>query len=366
MQITDLKLRNFRNYADCEVLFHPGLNFIAGRNAQGKTNLLESLIYLSLTRSHRVIDDRKLIRYDQGFADIRCSFVKDRKKHVIESVITPKGKTLLVQKTPVHKSSEFIGQLNVILFSPDDLRIFADPPKERRRLINQEITKISNRYLICLNRYQALLKQRNLFLKQNHTDRMYLDTLSEQMSVEEAVIVNERIQFCHAINTILSDLYISLSGDQDTHVEVIYKCCYENTSKQYIADMHKASTNKDIENRVTVTGIHRDDLIFLMNGRNLSENASQGQKRMTMLAFKLALHRYIKKVTGEDAVLLLDDVLSELDPQKQKRLISLVSTSSQCILTAAHVPSFMMHTGIHMYVVENGTVRQEDFNERSR
>ena len=366
MYITDLRLRNFRNYTDCEVTFQQGLNFIAGQNAQGKTNLLESLVYLSLTRSQRVADDRKLIRYDSSFADIRCRYVKDKRKHILESVITPKGKTLLVQKMPVQRSSEFIGQLNVIFFSPDDLRIFDDPPKERRRLMNQEITKISNRYLVCLNRYQSLLKQRNLFLKQNRHDQVYLDTLSEQMGVEEAVIVKERNAFCTGINTVLNDLYIRLSGDRNAHVEVVYKSCYEVADPAVIAAVHKDSTARDIENKVTMIGIHREDMVFLMNGRNLADLASQGQKRMTMLAFKLALHRYIKQVTGEDAVLLLDDVLSELDPQKQKRLLSLVSASSQCILTAAHVPSFIMNIGVHLYIVDHGNIRQEDMNERSR
>ena len=147
MYIKNIQLRNFRNYENAYIEFNPSINLITGANAQGKTNLLESLVYLSLTRSHRIVDDKKLIRNDEMFAAIDCKFVDTDEKD-IEVIIHPNGKTLMIHKRPLKKSSEFIGLLNVVLFSPDDLRIFNDQPKERRRVINQEITKVSTKYLL--------------------------------------------------------------------------------------------------------------------------------------------------------------------------------------------------------------------------
>lgn len=365
MYVKKLKLRNFRNYENAVIELSDGLNLITGDNAQGKTNLLESLVYLSLTRSHRISDDRKLIRDDCPFADIRCLCESGGREKELEAVISAKGKTLMVQRSPVTRSSEFIGLLNVILFAPDDLHIFSESPRERRRIMNQEITKISSRYLISLNRYQKLLKERNLLLKQPCPDRTYLETLSEQMSREEELIVRERKEFCDGINFFLDRIYGQLSNDPHTHIRAEYRSCFSEGDQQAIFHQHLSVIEKDLENRMTTTGIHREDLSFLMNDRNITETASQGQKRMTMLAFKLALHHHIRQKTGEDAVLLLDDVLSELDYEKQKRLLSLVSGSSQCLITATHIPDFLKSSVMKEFRISRGTIRQEDLNERN-
>lgn len=366
MWIKELKLRNFRNYGTAEIHLSKGTNLLTGDNAQGKTNLLESLVYLSLTRSHRISDDRRLIREGAPFADIRCRFERDGRERELEAVISAKGKTLLIQKAPAARSSEFIGLLNVILFAPDDLRVFSDSPRERRRIMNQEITKISSRYLLSLNRYQTLLKQRNLLLKQPSPDRTYLDTLSGQMSAEEELIVKERREFTDGINANLCRIYRQLAADPETAVRAEYRSCFAEADREEILQQHLSASEKDLENRVTTKGIHREDLIFLMDERNIIETASQGQKRMVMLAFKLALHQYIRQKTGEDAVLLLDDVLSELDFEKQKRLLALVSISSQCLITATYIPDFMKNSSMKEFRIRNGLIRQEDLNERNR
>ena len=161
MIIETLRLRNFRNYENLSVSFDPKLNVITGKNAQGKTNLLESIVYLSLTRSHRILNEKKLIRENMPFAEIRCTFSDKDERKELGAVIHPQGKTLIVNRYPVKKSSDFIGLLNVVIFSPDDLYLFNDMPRERRKVMNQEITKISPKYLLSLNRYQNFLKERN-------------------------------------------------------------------------------------------------------------------------------------------------------------------------------------------------------------
>ena len=165
MQIRTLQLRNYRNYERAVIRFAPGMNILTGLNAQGKTNLLESLVYLSLTRSHRLNDDQQLIRSGCEAARISCAY-EDGIERKIEAVIHKGGKTLLVNGQPVHRSSEFIGLLNVVLFAPDDLGLFTDAPRERRRLMNQEIAKISPAYLKAVSRYQNLLREPPLVVLQ--------------------------------------------------------------------------------------------------------------------------------------------------------------------------------------------------------
>ncbi len=357
MIIRKLKLRNFRNYEDESIEFSPSMNVITGENAQGKTNLLESLVYLSLTRSHRISDDRKLIREGCEFADITCLY-EDGSEKEIEAIIHSKGKTLKVRNQPVRRSSEFIGLFNVVLFAPDDLRMFSDAPQERRRVMNQEITKISPLYLLSLNRYQNLLKERNLILKNPYIDETYLDTLDERMAEEEVMIVTERRKFVKGISEWFPELYKELSISED-EADVKYSCCTESTGEALKADllqMHRSSREKDLERRTTTSGIHREDMIFLLNGKNLIQTASQGQKRMSMLVFKMALMRYIKAETGKSPVLLLDDVLSELDRNRQKKLLEMVTDNGQCILTATELPEAMQEENVTEFRICEGKV----------
>lgn len=360
MIILNLKLRNFRNYENLDISFGKGMNVITGKNAQGKTNLLESMIYLSLTRSHRISDDKRLIKEGESYAHIRCDY-EDEYKRQIEAVIYPKGKTLLVRKQPVKRSSEFIGLLNVILFAPDDLRMFIDPPKERRRVMNQEITKVSPRYLLSLNQYQNLLKNRNLLLKSNQVDLNLLDTLDEQMAKEEVLIIKSRNLFVKSLQEVIPTLYQKIS-DTNISLQLKYKCCLDEVSEneqdlyESLLKMHQDSRKKDLEYKVTSVGIHHEDLEFMMDDQKLVFVASQGQKRMAMLAFKLSLLAYIKKETGKKPILLLDDVLSELDEHRQKKLLDMVNGPYQCFITATEVPEYLKYKNIQIYEVDHGSI----------
>lgn len=356
MYIKNIQLRNFRNYENAYIEFNPSINLITGANAQGKTNLLESLVYLSLTRSHRIVDDKKLIRNDEMFAGIDCNFVDTDEKD-IEVIIHPNGKTLMIHKSPLKKSSEFIGLLNVVLFSPDDLRIFNDQPKERRRVMNQEITKVSTKYLLSLNQFQMYLKDRNALLKSEKIDLNYLDILDEQMSKVEAQIIRERRKFIEVIQSVISKIYQELSGSE-IKLEVMYKTFIEDTEEleEKILEIHRESRQKDMEYHITKVGIHLDDLIFKMDDQNLIYFASQGQKRMVMLSFKLALLNYIKLMTKKQPILLLDDVLSELDYSRQKKLLQMVQLDFQCIITTTEIPDFLKHADMTEFRIEGGKI----------
>ena len=356
MYIKSIQLRNFRNYENASIELSPHINLITGENAQGKTNLLESMVYLSLTRSHRIVDDKKLIKDDALFANIHCVFVDDQETD-IDAVIHPQGKTLMLHKQPLKKSSEFIGLLNVVLFSPDDLHIFSDQPKERRRVMNQEITKVSSRYLSSLNKYQSYLKDRNSLLKNEKIDMNYLDILDEQMAKEEAIIIQERRKFVTCMQDFITDIYQQIS-DTNISLTVSYKTFVED-SEDLQADIircHKESRTKDIEYRTTKTGIHLDDLVFKMDDKNLIYFASQGQKRMAMLSFKLSLLKYIEKMIHKQPVLLLDDVLSELDYHRQKKLLEMVQRDFQCVITSTEIPAFLKNEDMKEFQIVNGKI----------
>ena len=356
MIIRELKIRNFRNYEYASVELDPHMNLITGKNAQGKTNLLESIVYLSLTRSHRILNDKMLIRSGETFADISCQFTDSGIDKEIEAIIHPKGKTLMIYKQPVRKSSEFIGLLNVVMFAPDDLRIFHDQPRERRRIMNQEITKVSPSYLAALSRYQSLMKERNILLKNDTVNMRMLEILNEQMIREEEIIIRQRRQFIDVIQTHIGKLYRNISSD-DAEVNVRYLCCTDGIEDENpLKKMYELCNEKDIQYKTSTEGIHREDILFEINGSRVEETASQGQKRMIVLAFKLALMNYIVKVTSRCPVLLLDDVLSELDYEKQKRLLDMMSNTYQCLITSTEIPSFLKNKKMKEFQIVNGTI----------
>ncbi|MCR5795430.1 MAG: DNA replication/repair protein RecF [Solobacterium sp.] len=355
MIIKSLKLRNFRNYGDVSIEPGSHMNLLTGMNAQGKTNLLESLVYLSLTRSHRISDDKKMIREGCSFADISCVLEEDGRTTDLQAVIHEKGKTLLIRRQPVKKSSDFVGILNVILFSPDDLRLFTDSPKERRRVMNQEITKISPKYLLALNRYQALMKDRNILLKNDKIDENLLSSIDEQMSENAALIIQERSRFITDIDTYLDKYYRELSSD-DLSVSLQYKCCLDtDPAPERFLELLKMNRSEDIFKRTTTAGIHREDMIFMMNGQNLIDTASQGQKRMMMLSFKFSLLDHIRNTTGRIPVLLLDDVLSELDINKQKKLLEMADSRYQCLITSTDVPR-ISSADLKRFYIDDGKI----------
>ena len=337
MIVKEIRLRNYRNFDKFHIVFNPKMNVITGQNGQGKTNLLESLIFLSTTHSHRIQDDQKLIQTGKELANIDCLYF-DEIEYRIGSVIYQKGKSLLLNKQPVSKSSDFIGLLNVILFSPSDINIFEQSPRERRKLINLEITKVNKRYLNSLNNYQKLLKERNLSFKREKIDMVYLNVIEDKMIENQLVILNERYKFVSIINSKIND-YLKKLMDTDVSIFVEYVGCVKDDEdeikKENLKNMYKQNFDKDRFNQMTNMGIHRDDLMFWINGENVNDVASQGQRRLVIMALKLSLINYIKEKTGKTPILLLDDVLSELDIDKQRNLLNCIDENIQTIITTS-------------------------------
>lgn len=330
MIVNYVQLRNFRNFAQDQIDFSPKLNIIIGNNAQGKTNILESLYFLSTSKSHRCFNDQDLIKDSEQMSKITC-LVEQTK---LSACLHPKGKSLFINDNLIKKSSDFIGHLNVVLFAPSDVEIFSDTPKERRRFINIEIGKLSISYMNALLEYNQLLKQRNTALKKEQLNQNLLQVIQDKMIQQQYLIVQQRKDFISYLNNKLNDYYQKLANTQDcitleyqSHVLDLpnFKESYQALYQRYLT--------KDVIYNSTSIGIHRDDVIFYVNGKKALKVISQGQKRMIIIALKLALVNYIQDTKKINPILLLDDINSELDQNKRKNLFNLLPKNLQTIIT---------------------------------
>ena len=325
MPVKTIRLNDYRNYPRAFFEFDPYLNIIIGKNGSGKTNILESIIVISNTKSYRTVNDADLIRKGCDFARLRLN--DDDSEYKV--VINRKNKSLYIDDRLVRKSSEFIGKINAILFKPDDLELFTGSPSERRKLLDIEISKVSKEYIRCLLHYNSLLKDKNKILKQLEPDEVLLNVIDESMAPMIRVIIREREKFFTCINTYISEYYQKISN-QNTEISITYKKCSEIID---VEDKLKDFKERDNYYHYAVFGPHHDDYSFSMNGYNLNSIASQGQKRMVLIAFKFALMNYIKLVSGKTPIILLDDILSELDIENRERLLNILPEDTQVIIT---------------------------------
>ena len=325
MLVKSVKLSNYRNYEKETFIFDSNLNIIVGKNGTGKTNILESIVVVSNTKSFRTNNDQDLIKKDTEFSKI--DLISDENNFKI--VINKKNKSLYINNDLVKRTSQFIGKLNAVLFKPGDLELFNQSPSERRKLLDIEISKVSNRYVLALVKYNKLLKDKNKVLKDIRQDEILLNVLNESMAPLIKTIIEEREKFFDVINEYISAMYTMISG-KIADITVNYKKCSE------IYEVNKKieeSKNKDFYYHYTTYGPHHDDYYFTMDGYNLNSIASQGQKRMVLIAFKFALIKYIQKYTDKTPIVLLDDILSELDKDNQERLLNVIPKNAQVIIT---------------------------------
>lgn len=335
MLVKSLKLNNYRNYTNENIIFDPNLNIIIGKNGSGKTNILESIVVVSNTKSFRTNNDQDLIKKGEEFSKI--DLISDENDFKV--VINKKNKSLYINNNLIKRTSQFIGKLNAILFKPGDLELFNQSPSERRKLLDIEISKISNRYVLALVKYNKILKDKNKLLKENNPDDTLLSVLDESMAPLIKTIIEEREKFFDVINEYISAMYTMISGKiVDIHVN--YKKCSETYE---VNEKIESSRNKDFYYHYTTFGPHHDDYEFIMDGYNLNSIASQGQKRMVLIAFKFALIKYIQKQTNKTPIVLLDDILSELDKDNQERLLNVIPSSAQVIITNTDINNLKIY-----------------------
>lgn len=360
MHITKLALRDFRNFEALTLEdLNPGINVFAGRNAMGKTNLLEAVNYLSCARSFRGAPDAKLIRDGQAFAGIFAQYAADSHRGKIEIGILGEGKrSVRLNGLPVRKISELMGALNSIVFAPEDLRIIKEAPSLRRRMMDMELCKISPGYYRSLQSYSLALKSKNKLLKNPRADAGVLSAYSEQMAAYGERMIVERAAFVEQLNACTARFYHNLQGISEG-IEIRYKCSaeVENARESLLAKM-QANAAREREMGVCLTGPHREDLEILINGRDSKIYASQGQQRTAMLAIRLASLEVAQAQTGEAPVLLLDDVFSELDRRRRESLMEIVS-GNQVFITCTDMEGMKEFAGASYFSVEEATVRRQ-------
>jgi len=325
MLVNNLKLVNYRNYNNVSINFDPSLNIIVGKNGVGKTNILEAILVVSNTKSFRTPNDCDLIQQGKDYSKIELT----SNNNIYKVVINKDNKSLYLNDNLIKRTSEFIGKINAIIFKPRDLEIFNDSPKERRKLLDIEIGKTSPTYLNAILKYNYLLKDKNKLLKEQVIDETLLEVINNQMVKEMFTIIQTRDLFFGTINKYLNYYYNQISNTTN-EIEIVYKKC---SDVSLLEENIKKSIEKDKLYRYATFGIHHDDYYFTYDSKEITSIASQGQMRMTLIAFKLALINYIEERINETPIILLDDVLSELDEENKQRLLHVLPSNAQVIIT---------------------------------
>ncbi len=359
MIITRLQMQNFRNYDYLDLRPDSGITIFYGDNAQGKTNILEAVNVLGTAKSHRTSRDREMIRFEEKEAHISLEMFRKQIPYQIDIHLKndhPKG--IAVNKVPLKKASELYGLLHIVFFSPEDLAIIKNGPKERRSFIDRELCQLDDIYLHHLISYHKILSQRNLVLKEKKYSRSaseLLDVYDEQLAEEGRYIISKRRIFVKEIEPLVADKQSGLSGNTEK-VTLVYEA--DRSEEDFLKEL-KRHREKDMLTKTTSCGPHRDDMAVLLNGVDLRKYGSQGQQRTAALSMKLAQIELVKEKIDDTPVLLLDDVLSEFDQKRQQYLMENIG-DAQTFLTCTGVESFInrQNRTRKIYRVEKGSVTE--------
>lgn len=353
MKIKSLKLLYFRNYLSTNIEVHPSLNVLVGNNANGKTNIIESIFCLALGKSYRTKSDSECIMFGETATAMSCIVNKNNRELDIMLGINNKGKSAKIAGIKKTKLTDFVGELNVVLFSPEDLQIVKGSPALRREFMNREFYQFSRIYHKYYLMYQHLLKQRNSYLKdmrKNPKDEMslaYLETLTSQLAKVALYITKERVSFVQDISKLTYKNMLNISNGQET-LKIKYKSSVldalniaeindESFTEENLTNVMMKKSFDDIMRGSTKIGPQHDDLEFYINDLDAKMYASQGQQRSIVLSLKLAEINYLKEKTGTYPVLLLDDVLSELDKNRQLKLLDAINENVQTFITTPSI-----------------------------
>ena len=340
MIIKSLELENYRNYKTLSINFDSGTNILYGDNAQGKTNILEAIYLSATTKSHKGSKDRDIINFDADEAHIRTYVVKDGLENRVDMHLRKsKSKGIAINGQKIKKAANLLGLLNVVFFSPEDLSIIKNGPAERRRFVDMELCQLDNFYLYNLNNYIKIVNQRNKLLKEMYFNPGLKDTLpiwDSQLVSYGGKIIERRNAFVSQLNEIIYEIHLKLSGGKES-LKIVYE---PDVSLDDFEKKLEAEQEKDIKLKQTTTGPHRDDLSVMVGDVDIRKFGSQGQQRTAALSLKLAEIELVKKVTKDTPLLLLDDVLSELDSNRQNYLLNSIG-DIQTIITCTGLEEFV-------------------------
>ena len=340
MIIKSLELSDFRNYETLSISFDKGTNILFGDNAQGKTNILEAIYVSATTKSHKGSKDKEIINFNKEEAHIRTYLEKEDVEYRVDMHLRKnKSKGIAIDGQKIKKAADLLGLLNVVFFSPEDLSIIKNGPAERRRFADMELCQLDSFYLYNLNNYNKIINQRNKLLKDMYFNQNLKETLNiwdSQLVSYGSKIIEKREAFAKQLCEIIGDIHKKLSGGKE---ELIVN--YEPDVKVDDFELKmKENQEKDIRFKLTSTGPHRDDFSFLVNGIDIRKYGSQGQQRTAALSLKLSEIELVKKITKDTPLLLLDDVLSELDSNRQNYLLNSIG-DIQTIITCTGLDEFI-------------------------
>ncbi len=359
MIIKKLTLHNFRNYEDETFCFSDGINVLFGRNAQGKTNCAEAVFYLCTGASLRIRHDRQLIRQGADRACVRAEAVSRYGNVTLQADIFESGRELRVNGVKIARSVDLLGNMNSVFFSPGELRLIQDGPDERRRFLNLSISQTSRSYCTALLRYSRILEQRNNLLKERDAS-MILETLpvwDEQLARYAATVVRQRKEFVSMLSPLAAEAHAYLTDGAET-LSVGWEKDYGEEEGEIAENLLRelsVSYERDMRLGFTTVGPHRDDMRIRIDGRDAKGFASQGQTRTAALALKLAEVEIFKQRAGEAPVLILDDVMSELDLPRRKKLLARVG-GIQCILTCTHAERVLYGRETNKIMIRGGKI----------
>ena len=362
MQIKKLFLQNFRNYESENFTFSQGLNVLFGKNAQGKTNCAEAVFYLCTGASLRIRHDKQLIKIGADHAKITAEAENRYGKVTIEALIFENKREIRVNGSKITKNADLMGHINSVFFSPGELRLIQDGPDERRRFMNISISQTSPAYYTALLRYNKILDQRNALLK-NHDVSLVLDTLpiwDEQLCKYAATIVKKRMEFLSKLAPYAKDMHAFLTDNAEELVVAPDKK-YDGDETEIAKTLARRLENnyeKDLRLGFTTVGPHRDDLNVTISGVDAKSYASQGQTRTAALSLKLSEVQIFKDLSGEYPLLVLDDVMSELDLPRRKKLLQRIQ-GVQTILTCTHAERVLYGTDCNKIRIDNGHVKDK-------
>lgn len=342
MRITELKLKNFRNYEDLILRPDPDTNLFFGRNGSGKTNLLEAIHYAALGRSHRISNDANVVRCGETCAFSTVGIATSLGQREITVRFHPdeaQKKEILIDGKKIQKFSDMMGCLRCVIFSPEDLGLIREGPSVRRRYMDMMISQISRRYFIALQQYRTGLEQRNAILRNLRVNpsarKTLLGVFEEAMAEPAAEIIRERRRIISLLSDIARDAYLRISGTEEQfHIAYHSSVREENDIGNNLCMLMQENREDDIRQGMTSVGPHRDDLILMLDKKPMKQFASQGQVRTAALSMKLSQMKILKDDSGEEPVLLLDDVMSELDRKRRDSLIREI-LSFQTFITCA-------------------------------
>ncbi len=361
MILKNISLKNFTNYEDAYCDFDENINIFVGDNAQGKSNLLESIYYISTISSSRKNKDKELIKWSRDYFSISAHFFNKYGENKVTVKVIGNKKEVYLNNYKIEKRKEYIGYLITVIFSPEDLYIIKGEPALRRQYIDNELSKTDVEYFVDNIKYKKILEQRNILLKEfkrRSVSDALMDIWEEQLSKYGIKIIKKRLELIEQLKEISKEIHYRITDDAE-NLQIKYQTNIdiENIENSY-RKLLKEHRQKDIDKGYTSVGPHRDDLEILINGISAKKFASQGQQRTISLSLKISEIEFIKKKTGEYPILLLDDVLSELDKKRKHKLLEEIENKVQTIITTTDlndIENFFIDKG-KIIIIQDGKV----------